>query len=110
MAEPNPQRKGSTVEERKRYYERERERAAAAEKRKELFDALNHLCRSNDRGWLTSVAGDASLRIECRPDSELPDLLVDRGFDLQSLGTSTRIEGGKFLPVCVYALHLPPLR
>jgi hypothetical protein len=79
---------------------------AEAAKRRELWNALNQFVRTNNKGWLVSPPG-ASIRIECPPDSELPDLLVDRGFALQSLGTGTRIEGGKFLPVCIYGLRIP---
>jgi hypothetical protein len=32
----------------------------------------------------------------------------ERGFDLQSIGTGSRIEAGVIRPVGVYSLHLPP--
>jgi hypothetical protein len=85
-----------------------RKQAEAAKKR-ELWSALNHFCRSNNRGWLTSPPG-TSIRIECPPDSELPDLLVDRGFTLQPLGSGSRIEAGVIRPVLIFALQLPSLR
>ena len=83
---------------------------AEAAQRRELWNALHHFVRSNNRGWITSNPGSPSIRIECEPYSELPDLLVDRGFTLQPLGSGSRIEGGKILPVCVYGFQLPPLR
>jgi hypothetical protein len=87
------------------FNERIRRERAAEQKRKDLWNALHHFVRSNNRGWITSPPGDPSVRIECKPDSELPDFLAER-FDLQSLGTGTRIEGGKFTPVCIFGLRL----
>jgi hypothetical protein len=78
---------------------------AAIAKRRALFHAINHFVRGHG-AWLVSSPGDA-LRVEAKPDSEVADLLSDRGFALQSLGTGTRIEGGRFVPVCIYALRIP---
>ena len=86
-----------------------RRRQAEVAKRRELWNALNHFVRSNNRGWLVSPPG-SPMRIECPPDSELPDFLIDRGFGLQALGSGSRIEGGKILPVYIYGLRLPSLR
>jgi len=92
-------------------YEQElKAKEAAIAKRRELWNAINHFVRTNNKGWLVSPPTDMSLRIECQPSSELPDLLADKGFDLQPLGTGTRIEGGKFVPVLIYRLHIPSLR
>ena len=93
---------------RSRNFEAElQEQTAAIAKRRELFNALNHFVRAKG-AWLVSSPGD-TLRIEAKPDSEVVDLLSDKGFALQSLGTGTRIEGSKFLPVRIYALRVPSL-
>jgi hypothetical protein len=84
-----------------------KQQTAAIAKRRALINAINHFVRANG-AWLVSSPGDV-LRIEAKPDSEVPDLLSDKGLALQSLGTGTRIEGGKFLPVCIYALRVPSL-
>jgi hypothetical protein len=90
------------------FEEQSRAKEAAKQRRKELWAALKHFVRTNNKGWVVSPPGDmSSMRIECEPHSELPDLLIDRGFELQALGTGTRIEGGKFLPVCIYGLRIP---
>jgi hypothetical protein len=103
-----PGRTARTEQMRQSFDDQIKAREAAAEKRKALWSAVNHFCRTNNKGWLVSAPG-APMRFECAPDSELPDLFIDRGFEVQSLGTGTRIEGGKFLPVCIYSLLIPSL-
>jgi hypothetical protein len=99
-------RKVYTKQDRLDFEQQIKARAAAAERRKELWSAINHFCRTNNKGWLVSPPG-APMRFECAPHSELPDLFVDRGFEVQPLGTGTRIEAGKFMPVCIYSLRVP---
>ena len=85
-----------------------KQQTAAIAKRRALFDAISRFVRAHG-AWFVSAPGD-TVRIEAKPDSEVPDLLSDKGFALQSLGTGTRIEGGKFVPVLIYRLHIPSLR
>ena len=85
-----------------------KEQTAAIAKRRALLDAINRFVKAHG-AWFVSAPGD-TVRIEAKPDSEVPDLLSDKGFALQSLGTGTRIEGGKFVPVLIYRLHIPSLR
>ena len=84
-----------------------KQQTAAIAKRRALFDAISRFVRAHG-AWLVSAPGDV-LRIEAKPDSEVPDLLSDQGFALQALGTGTRIEGGRFVPVCIYAVRVPSL-
>jgi hypothetical protein len=110
MTAPAPTaRKVYTKQDRLNFEEQIKAREAASEKKKELWSAINHFCRTNNKGWLVSAPGEA-MRFECAADSELPDLFIDRGFEVQSLGTGTRIEAGKFLPVYIYGLRLPSRR
>ena len=78
---------------------------AAIAKRRALIEAINRFVRAPG-AWLVSAPGDV-LRIEAKPDSEVPDLLSDRGLNLTPAGTGTRIEGGRFVPVCIYTFRLP---
>ena len=82
-----------------------KQQTAAIAKRRALLDAINRFVRGHG-AWLVSAPGDV-LRIEAKPDSEVPDLLSDRGFALQALGTGSRIEGGVIRPVCIYNLRIP---
>jgi hypothetical protein len=110
MTAPIPTaRKVYTKQDRLDFEQQIKAREAAAERQKELWSAINHFCRSNNRGWLVSAPG-APMRFECEPHSELPDLFIDRGFEVQQLGTGTRIEAGKLLPVCIYGLRIPSPR
>ncbi len=107
MAEPTLARKGSTIKERQQFFERERQRAAAAEKRREMWDRLSRFIHNGNGAWLVSAPHDPLLRIEVREGSEVVDRLFDAGFDVIAAGTNTRIEGGKFLPVRVYEFQIP---
>ncbi len=106
---PVPSGPGRTVEIGQGFEEQIKAKEEATRKRRELFDALARFIRNN-HGWATSAPGHSSLRLEAKPDSDLPDLLIDRGFTLQPLGTDSRNEAGVITPVCVYDLRLPPLR
>jgi hypothetical protein len=48
---------------------------------KERFAALNKWVSENG-GWLISVPGEAIVRLECLPNSSLPNALADQGYDL----------------------------
>ncbi len=104
-----PGRIGRTEEMRRSFEEQIRAKEAAAAKRRELFNALSHFVQASRAGWVTSPPGDSPIRIEALPDGDLIDQLLDRGFNIQSLGTGEHIDGGFIRPVCLYALHLPPL-
>jgi hypothetical protein len=101
-----PGRKARTEQECRDFEAATKARIAVNEKRKELHDAIVRFVHANN-GWVVSAPGQP-IRIETPPDSDLIDKLADRGLDVQFQGTATRIEG-KFLPVCIYMLHLPPL-
>ena len=83
-----------------------KQQTAAIAKRRALLDAINRFVRGHG-AWVTSPPNGSSLRIEVPPDSEVIDLLVERGLDLQPLGTGSRIEGGVIRPVCIYNLRIP---
>jgi hypothetical protein len=42
-------------------------------------------------GWLVSVPGDPAVRMECLPDSRLPDDLRAVGYDVREVGDGERI-------------------
>jgi hypothetical protein len=85
-----------------------KQQTAVTARQRALWDGICRFVHVN-RGWVTSTASEKLMRIEVRPDSDLIDKLTDRGFKLQAMGTSSRIEGGIITPVCIYNLHLPPL-
>ncbi|MES5485952.1 hypothetical protein QMZ05_24630 [Bradyrhizobium sp. INPA03-11B] len=58
--------------------------------RTEQFAALNEFVMAR-AGWITSIPGDAEIRIECLPDSELPDDLRRLGHHLREEGEGQRI-------------------
>lgn len=72
--------------------------ASVIEKRMRLFNAINEYCLQLG-GWVVSVPGQRSIRIECRKDSEIPAKLISAGHDVRHVGSHIRIDGGKFLPV-----------
>jgi hypothetical protein len=100
-----PGRIARTDEMRQNFEAELRAKEAAIAKRRELFNALSHFVSAKG-AWLVSSPGD-TVRIEAKPDSEVPDLLSDRGLNLTPAGTGTRIEGGRFVPVCIYTFRLP---
>ena len=55
--------------------------ADVVKRRRARFDELNALV-TNNGGWLTSTPGHREVVVECLPDSGLPNLLADRGYDL----------------------------
>jgi hypothetical protein len=99
---PVPSGPGRTVKIGRSFEEQIKDKEEATRKRRALFDALARFVRTNNKGWVTSLPGVMPMRIECRPDSELPDLLDN--FDLRPLGTSSRLEGGLITPVLVFSL------
>jgi hypothetical protein len=58
--------------------------------RKELFAALNEFVRAR-HGWLTSVAGEREVTMECLPCSALPEELRENGYVLEPDGEGQRI-------------------
>lgn len=58
--------------------------------RKELFAALNEFVTKRG-AWLTSIPGDKEVRMECLPDSTLPDELRKLGYTVESDGETERI-------------------
>jgi hypothetical protein len=82
---------------------------AEAAKRRELQTALGRFIHTNG-GWLVSSPSEAVLRIEARPDSDLPDKLFDLGFQLRPAGTGERIWGGRILPVSIFTFQIPPVK
>ena len=107
MAAPAPKiRQGSDTKVRRNFEEQLKLNAVAARKRRELFDGLSRFARMNG-AWLISSPNEKWLRLEARPDSELPDKLHDAGFNLHEISTDERIEGGKFLLVRVFGFQIP---
>jgi hypothetical protein len=76
------------------------------EKRMRLFDAINAFCRELG-GWVISVPGHRTVRIECRKDSVIPAKLIAAGHDVRHVGSHTRIHAGDFLPVDEIEIVMP---
>jgi hypothetical protein len=57
---------------------------------KAKFAALNEFVNARG-GWVVSVPGDPALRMECLPDSRLPDDLRAVGYDVREIGDGERI-------------------
>jgi hypothetical protein len=57
---------------------------------KEKFEAINEFVAERG-GWLVSVPGDPAARMECLPDSRLPDDLRGLGHDVREIGDGQRI-------------------
>ena len=81
-------------------------KTAANEKRKELWGALS-LFISRNGGYLISPPHVKRLLVEVPQFSELPDKLLDLGYQLMPAGSNTRIIGGQFVPVACYAFTIP---
>jgi hypothetical protein len=58
---------------------------------KEKFEALNEFVNAQGGAWLVSVPGDPAVRMECLPDSRLPDDLRALGHDVREIGDGERI-------------------
>jgi hypothetical protein len=57
---------------------------------KEKFAAINAYITERG-GWLVSLPGDPAVRMECRPDSALPNDLRALGYDVREIGLGERI-------------------
>jgi hypothetical protein len=92
---------------RQSYEEQLRSKERAIRQRQELWDRLARLIHAANDAWLTSAPHEQPLRLEVKPNSDLPDRLYDLGLDLVETGTAERIEGGKFVPVICYRFQIP---
>jgi hypothetical protein len=82
-------------------------KVAATENRKLLWQALNQFISRNG-GYLISPPHIKRLLIEVPQYSELPDKLLDLGYQLAPAGANTtRIIGGRFVPVTCYSFTIP---
>jgi hypothetical protein len=109
MAVPIPvptERKGSDPKARKNFEEQIKLDIAMNEKRKQLWSALNLFIARNG-GYLISPPHAKRLLVEVPQYSELPDKLLDLGYNLQMAGTNTRIIGGNIVPVMAYYFTIP---
>jgi hypothetical protein len=79
---------------------------AHAEKQKKLFDAFNTFVAQNG-GWVVSVPGSKSIRIEAPEGSALPIRLAELGYKLQFCGTGTRNMSSGIIVVDVIEMKLP---
>jgi hypothetical protein len=94
---------------RQNFEEELKRKEAEIARRRELHGLISRFVRANG-GWLTSPPGSTQLQIEAPPDSEVADLLAEQGWNIAPGPTATRIEQGRFIPVRVHTLRLPPLR
>jgi hypothetical protein len=107
MVIPVPtERKGSDPKARKNFEEQIKLDIAVNEKRKQLWSALNLFIARNG-GYLISPPHAKRLLVEVPQYSELPDKLLDLGYQLMPAGSNTRIIGGQFVPVVCYAFIIP---
>jgi hypothetical protein len=60
------------------------------DKRKAKFEAINAYVTKRC-GWMTSIPGDAEMRFDALPDSNLPQELHDMGYSVIRVGQSQRI-------------------
>jgi hypothetical protein len=60
------------------------------DERKKRFDGINDYVTERG-GWLISVPGDPAVRMECLPDSRLPNDLRALGYDVREIGDGERI-------------------
>jgi hypothetical protein len=60
------------------------------EKQREFWGALNDYIRENE-GFTVSEPHTPLIRFECRPESDLPELLRAKGYDVNSAGTGERL-------------------
>lgn len=65
-------------------------KAQVVPSRKELFAGINEFVTKRG-GWLTSIPGDKEVRMECLPDSTLPDELRKLGYTVEADGETERI-------------------
>jgi hypothetical protein len=86
--------------------EQERQRAAAIEKQRQIWKALNEFIRRRG-GHLTSTEHARPLIVQIPQFSELADELYNLGYDLTPAGSSTWIENGQFKPVQVFHFQIP---
>jgi hypothetical protein len=66
---------------------------AVLEKRKALWDALNNYIRGSG-GWVTSLPGATTLRVEAPQGSSLPAKLIELGYSPRHCGNGSRIIPG----------------
>jgi hypothetical protein len=59
-------------------------------RRREQFAGLNEIVTKSG-GWLVSTPGNREVVVECLPQSDLPNLLADRGHDLKPEPDGERI-------------------
>jgi hypothetical protein len=64
------------------------QQAQAKRDRNAAFDTLNTFVRSKG-GWIVSLPGDPLVVMETLPDSSLPSLLHERGYDVQPADPAT---------------------
>jgi len=67
------------------------QKAEVLPSRKELFAGINAFVRKHGDGWLTSIPGEREVRMECMPESSLPDELRKLGYRLEPGGETERI-------------------
>jgi hypothetical protein len=101
-----PNRTARSEEQRQSFEQEIKARTAATENRKLLWQALNQFISRNG-GYLTSPPHAKPLLVEVPQYSELPDKLADLGYQLAAGSNTTRIIGGKFVPVTCYNLTIP---
>jgi hypothetical protein len=61
-----------------------------SEREREFWGALNDYIRENE-GFSVSEPHAPFIRFECRPESDLPDLLRAKGYSVNSAGTNERL-------------------
>lgn len=77
----------------------------AAQRRKSLLEALAKFVHASG-GWVTSVPGAKSVRIEILKDSVLPTKLTQLGYVPRQVGVNSRITSTGFVPVDVIEITL----
>jgi hypothetical protein len=65
-------------------------KATFTEQQREFWNGLNSFIRENE-GFTVSEPHTASIRFECRPESDLPDILRAKGYGVNSAGTNERL-------------------
>jgi chaperone required for assembly of F1-ATPase len=63
---------------------------AFSERQREFWNQLRDWVHQNE-GWIVSEPHTPLIRFECRAESELPQLLRAKGYDLNSAGTNERL-------------------
>jgi len=78
---------------------------AVKTKRRELWGALRDFI--HQQGWVTSVSGQPTMRLEIPKNSTLPAKLVEFGYSPRHCGMTTRITTkGSLMPVDILILDL----